>query len=78
MPRSPEELRIRLDRLKPGEIEILSRDAFDAVFSGGDGVETRKNKAIELGESCKSQVLFVGTERMFVRFTRQQDVPPTR
>jgi hypothetical protein len=74
MPRSLEELRDRLLRLRPGEFEILSRDRFDAAFASLGTEDARKAAAINLGEQCGSRVLFVGTDRVFVRFARSHEV----
>jgi hypothetical protein len=70
MPRSLEELRDRLLRLRPGELDILSRDQFDAAFAAFGTEDARKAAAINLGDQCGSRVLLVGTDRVFVRFER--------
>ncbi|HEV2557538.1 MAG TPA: hypothetical protein VGU45_02830 [Microvirga sp.] len=69
-----DELNQRLEQLALGEVEMLSREEFEQAFRALPSLPDKKKAAITLGDWRRCGVIFVGTERVFVSFTRR----PTR
>jgi hypothetical protein len=67
---TPERLCDRIQAMPIGGVEILSRDHFDVVFSREATMDARKRAAAALAKRCKCAVVFLGTDQVFVRFTR--------
>lgn len=70
---TPEELCERLKALPFGGVELQTQAQFDRTFRVGADLDQRKAAAVALGERCGCRVLFIGTDNIFVRFTRRQD-----
>ena len=68
-----EELCARVEAMPPGAVEVLTQAQFDGTFAREPTLDGRKRAALALGERCGCAVVFVGSESMFVRFTRRQD-----
>lgn len=77
MPQTPDELCARIQGMLPGGVELLTRERIDYIFAGST-LEQQKLEVVSLGEKCGCGVMFVGTDNIFVRFTRKQDLDRTR
>jgi hypothetical protein len=67
---TPERLCDRIQAMPIGGVEILSKSHFDVVFGKEATLDARKRAAAALASRCKCAVLFLGTDQVFVRFTR--------
>jgi hypothetical protein len=59
----------RLLRLAPGDVELLSDEAFRSLF--GDTGEGAKDAAVRLGEDAGCSVLFSGSDTAFAVFRKR-------
>jgi hypothetical protein len=57
--------------MPPGGVDVLTRAEFDTLFALEATLEEMKDAALALGERCGCEVTFVGTDEMYVRFTRK-------
>jgi hypothetical protein len=71
-----DELSERLENLLAGEVEVLTRTQFDQAFRALPSLPEKKKAAITLGDWRRCGVIFVGTDRTFVSFTRRSARPP--
>lgn len=74
MPQTAEELCKQVAAMPPGGVAVLSQAHFGRIFGSERSLEARKREAVVLGERCGCGVLFIGTDDIFVRFTRRQIV----
>ena len=64
----------RLDRLAPGEIELLSKAQFDAIFSKGSRSEEQaKREGVAFAEQHRCRVLFGGRAELYAVFKKLQN-----
>lgn len=70
-----DELNDRLQCLSVGDVEVLSRHEFEQAFRALPSLPEKKKAAITLGDWRRCGVIFVGTERAFVSFTRRSVRP---
>jgi hypothetical protein len=52
-------------------VEVLTRSQFKKMFPKQTTMKARKEAALAVGERCRCDVVFVGGDDMFVRFTRR-------
>ncbi len=70
-----DQLNERLENLSAGEVEILSRAQFELAFRALASLADKKKAAITLGDWRRCGVIFVGTEKAYVTFTRRSPRP---
>jgi hypothetical protein len=59
-----------------GGVEVLTRSQFKKMFPKQTTTEARKEAAVAFGEKCHCDVAFVGSDDMYVRFTRRPRPQP--
>lgn len=66
-----DQLSERLECLAAGEVEVLTRAQFETAFRALTFLADKKRAAITLGDWRRCGVIFVGTDRTYVSFTRR-------
>jgi hypothetical protein len=70
-----DQLSERLEGLAAGEVEVLTRTAFETAFRALATLSDKKKAAITLGDWRRCGVIFIGTDKTYVSFTRRSPRP---
>jgi hypothetical protein len=70
-----DQLSERLEGLAAGEVEVLTRAQFEIAFRALASLSDKKKAAITLGDWRRCGVIFIGTDRTYVSFTRRSARP---